>query len=61
MSLIQALLAQGFPLADVDPTGYVIVAWTVTFLAVIAYGVYTYRKGKKLAAQLPPEERRLIK
>lgn len=61
MSRTEALLAQGFPLADVDPTGYVIVAWAVTFLAVIAYGVYVMRKGKKLASQLPPEDRRLIK
>lgn len=61
MTTTLSTVLAAFPLADVDPTGYVIVAWVITFGSVIAYGAYTMRKGKKLAQQLPPEDRRLIK
>lgn len=38
--------------------GYVIAGWTIPLVLLGAYAVRTVRRGRTLAAQVPPEERR---
>lgn len=41
-----------------DPWGYVVVGWAVTVGAFVATAVRTLAQGRRLARQLPPEDRR---
>ncbi len=38
--------------------GYVAAGWGIALLGLAAYAVRTVRRGRALAAQVPPEERR---
>lgn len=38
--------------------GYVAAGWTIPLVLIGGYAVRTVRRGRALAAQVPPEERR---
>jgi len=38
--------------------GYVAAGWGIALLSIGAYALRTLRRGRSLAAQVPPEERR---
>lgn len=38
--------------------GYVAAGWTIPLVLLAAYSVRTLRRGRQLAEQVPPEERR---
>jgi hypothetical protein len=38
--------------------GYVAAGWGIALVTLAAYAFYTVRRGRGLAAQVPPEERR---
>lgn len=38
--------------------GYVAAGWAIPLVAIGAYALRTLRKGRSLAAQVPPEDRR---
>ena len=45
-------------IAAVDALAYVIVGWTVTVAAIVAFAVATVRRERRLMDVVPPEERR---
>ncbi|HEX4867918.1 MAG TPA: hypothetical protein VFV32_09855 [Acidimicrobiales bacterium] len=45
----------GFAMTHV---GYVAAGWTIPLVALGAYALRTVRRGRQLAEQVPPEERR---
>lgn len=38
--------------------GYVAAGWTIPLVLLAAYSLRTIRRGRRLAEQVPPEERR---
>jgi len=40
------------------PVGYVLAGWAIPLVALGAYALRTIRRGRTLAPQVPPEERR---
>ncbi len=38
--------------------GYVAAGWGIALVTLGGYALYTVRRGRSLAAQVPPEERR---
>jgi hypothetical protein len=38
--------------------GYVAAGWGIALATLGAYALFTVRRGRRLAAQVPPEERR---
>lgn len=38
--------------------GYIAAGWGIALVSLGAYGLRTVRRGRALAAQVPPEERR---
>jgi hypothetical protein len=38
--------------------GYVVAGWTIALVGLGAYALRTLRRGRKLAEQVPPEDRR---
>lgn len=41
-----------------DEVGYVWAAYGLTIVLIVAYAVFTIRRGRSVSKQLPPEERR---
>lgn len=57
--LLQAQAPDGFvPYAAENEWSYVLVGWAAIILGIAAYAVAVVRKGRQLAKQLPPDERR---
>jgi len=42
-------------------TGYIVVAWVGTFLAVGVYALWVLQRGRALSKQVAPEQRRWMK
>lgn len=38
--------------------GYVFTGWGIALVALVTYALRTVRRGRRLAQQVPPEERR---
>lgn len=56
-----ALVAQAAPAKPYDipnAWNYVFAGWSVVIVALVVYAVLMVRKGRQLARQLPPEDRR---
>ncbi len=55
---VVALLADAAAYQQPNEWNYVIAGWSLVALGIVAYIVVTLRRGRQLARQLPPEDRR---